>query len=181
MITHIIYHIPGRKVGCTKNLRMRMWQYKFDEGKVPDYEILEELHDKIDKEAGDIEWKWADRLGYHRGKHYTDKEGWRNLSTAQRKEAGRKGALRSSQVGITYEQRAEWGRQGGREGGLKGILKLTREQKSKGGKKTGGAGIGGCFIKSECSHCGLSSTLVAITRWHNDNCPHKPIGFVRGN
>lgn len=66
MITHIIYHIPGRKVGCTKNLSKRRRWYP----KGLYIEVLEELHDKTDQEAGDIEWAWADMFGYRREAHY---------------------------------------------------------------------------------------------------------------
>ncbi len=67
MITHIIYLIPGKKVGCTANLAGRKNWYPEDTV----IEVLEELHDKTDQEAGDCEWKWADNLGYRRGIHYT--------------------------------------------------------------------------------------------------------------
>ena len=46
MITHIIYHIPGRKVGCTKDLKYRRSLYQEMDGAVPEIEILEELHDR---------------------------------------------------------------------------------------------------------------------------------------
>ena len=32
MITHIIYHIVGRKVGCTKDMEWRKRLYEEDEG-----------------------------------------------------------------------------------------------------------------------------------------------------
>lgn len=55
------------KVGCTKNLDNRKSEY-------PDgtlFEILTELYDVDDKQTGDIEWEWADKLGTRRGRHYT--------------------------------------------------------------------------------------------------------------
>src|SRR4051812_8565757 len=71
LTVHFIYYIPGRKIGCTKNLEGRKRMYLEMEGVVPEIEILEELHDKTDQEAGDIEWQWADALGYKRENHYT--------------------------------------------------------------------------------------------------------------
>ena len=60
VVSHTIYHIPGRKVGCTQSLERRKQQYLAEEGRIPQIEILEELSDKTDQEAGDIEWQWAD-------------------------------------------------------------------------------------------------------------------------
>ena len=71
MITHVIYHISGRKVGCTKSIEQRKQLYLRDNGAIPDIEVLEELHDKTDQEAGDREWWWADHFGYKRENHYT--------------------------------------------------------------------------------------------------------------
>lgn len=70
-ISHIIYHIPGRKVGCTKDLNGRLKYYGYKESIVPELIILEKLYNKTDQEAGDIEWKWADKLGYKRETHYS--------------------------------------------------------------------------------------------------------------
>lgn len=70
MISHIIYHIPNRKVGCTRNLEKRKHMYLNQEGVMPHIVVLEELHDLTDKEAGDIEWYWADKLHYKRDQHY---------------------------------------------------------------------------------------------------------------
>lgn len=44
--------------------------YEKMEGVVPEIELLEELHDATDQEAGDREWYWADKFGYSRGLHY---------------------------------------------------------------------------------------------------------------
>jgi len=71
VITHYIYLLPNRKIGCTKNLERRMTMYEEIEGKRPNYKILEKLYNVSDQEAGDREWYWADELGYKRGNHYT--------------------------------------------------------------------------------------------------------------
>jgi hypothetical protein len=128
MITHIIYHISGRKVGCTNNLEIRKKMYFDAEGKIPNLEILEELQDKTDQEAGDIEWQWADRFGYKRGNHYTiivaaarerARRGLGALSTDQLSEAGKSGARRLHELGLggfgnlTSDQRIEYGKRGG--------------------------------------------------------------------
>lgn len=102
MITHVIYHIPGRKVGCTKNLDVRKKWYKGSNGVVPTIEILEELYDKTDQEAGDIEWAWADKFGYKRGGHYTSTVAV-TLTAEQRSEFARKGGHLSNGGRVTFE------------------------------------------------------------------------------
>lgn len=66
-MTHIIYHIPDVKVGCTNDFERRKSEYP--EG--TQFEIIEVLEGFTDKEAGDREWDWADHYSYPRGTHYT--------------------------------------------------------------------------------------------------------------
>ncbi len=73
MITYYIYHVPGKKVGATKNIEKRQHsnfkKYTL-EGDVietlegPDTEWFWEI-------VGNREWDWADHFGYERGTHYT--------------------------------------------------------------------------------------------------------------
>jgi hypothetical protein len=198
MITHVIYHIPGRKVGCTNNFERRKRYYLEGEGKLPEgIEILEELHDKTDQEAGDIEWQWADRFGYKRENHYTiildflrkrgkigGKIGGRKGSREDKSKAGTR-ALKLG-VGIhalTHEQNIKYGKQGGRrafELGL-GIHGLSFEDKVRFAKVAGkkGSEKGGCILRAICPHCGLESNLMILKRWHFDNCRKR--SMVRGN
>ena len=69
--SHVIYCVIGKKVGCTKNLANRRHAYRRQYGHHVVIRILEVLYDKTDQEAGDIEWQYADKLGYKRGVHYT--------------------------------------------------------------------------------------------------------------
>lgn len=148
MITHVIYHIPGRKVGCTRNLSKRMMNYPKD----TQFEILEELCDFTDKQAGDREWEWADKFGYRRGSHFTviprednlrgasmggriaaklKKGGWWGLTIDQRIEAGKKGGRTTADRGkagfqnYTPEQRTEHGRRGGTASALRNAKRGT--------------------------------------------------------
>jgi hypothetical protein len=140
VITHIIYHIYGCKVGCTNNLARRISEYRRMGFSSEEIDILEELYDKTDKEAGDIEWQWADRFGYKRGAHYTSltreqrSVGFRKMSFGEHQEAGRKGAQRGFELGtglygLTSDQRSEAGRKGGKVGGKNG----SRQDKVKAG------------------------------------------------
>jgi hypothetical protein len=134
---HIIYHIPGVKVGCTVNLKMRKTQYP--EGTV--IEILEIIKCTT-QVAGDREWEWADKLGYERGLHYAEYNWNVKLTHAQRIAAGNTGGYKTVElrVGIhamTPEQRAEWTSKAGRraaELGL-GIHAATPEKLSEWSRK----------------------------------------------
>jgi hypothetical protein len=202
MIIHIIYHIPGRKVGCTKNLIYRMQLYLKDEGKIPDYVILEELHNKTDQEAGDIEWAWADKLDYKRGAHYTVKTGLRSFEVLSR--AGKKGGRRTAELGYLSAagKRSKGGLIGGPIGGRRRAEVLTPERRSEissvAGKRAaelGKAGFqtisrekqvelgrkGGCSQSGICPHCGIETIVPLLHRFHLDRCSKIKIRFVRGN
>lgn len=66
---YTIYHLPGRKVGCTCNPGRRFKEYRL-QGYTGPIEILERLHCSV-TEAGNREWEFADKFGYRRGWHYT--------------------------------------------------------------------------------------------------------------
>lgn len=94
MTVHTIYHIPGVKVGCTANFDRRRTEYAA--GTV--IEVIEQLHDKTDREAGDIEWDWADKFGYPRGHHY---------GSFDFSELGRKGGQKGGRMTAETHSR-EW-------------------------------------------------------------------------
>lgn len=60
MLTHTIYHIPGKKVGCTNNLKRRMTQYP--EG--TEFVKIMDLNDFSDEDAGQVERWWQKLYGY---------------------------------------------------------------------------------------------------------------------
>lgn len=67
MQTHTIYHIPGKKVGATKDFERRKSEYPVG----TEFEILmDDLDGLTPKQVGDWEWWWADYLGYERGRYY---------------------------------------------------------------------------------------------------------------
>src|SRR6266498_841861 len=67
---YIIYHLPGKKVGCTENFQQRSGMYR-STGYLGEIEILETVTGTA-QEAGDIEWTYADTFGYPRSHHYVD-------------------------------------------------------------------------------------------------------------
>src|SRR5580700_1047370 len=123
---HYIYEIEGRKVGCCKDIEYRLQLYQDDEGISPKLVILEILHHKTDQEAGDIEWQWADKLGYRRGTHYTQTLK-ANLIRARNGglKGGSKGGKNSPQKNrfstLSEDEVIEIGRMGGLLGGKKSV------------------------------------------------------------
>jgi hypothetical protein len=201
MITHTVYHIYGYKVGCTRDFNRRCTEYLQRKGfTLAEIEILEELHDKTDQEAGDMEWQWADKFGYRREAHYTI------MTPEQRAEGSKKGGLQAGKLGrtgfqtMTLENRHMASQKGGsariqkltneerfalsQKGGLRaaelgrtGFQTLTLEQRKINGRKGGQNGHlkGGFYILSKCRHCGFESHKAILERWHQDNCPKKPV------
>ena len=199
MISHVIYHIPGRKVGCTRDIKLRKGWYKVKEGAVPDIIIVEELHDATDQEAGDREWHWADHFGYKRGIHYTrtiavtmsDEE---RFALAQRR--GKKAAevvtaeerserARHATAGLTPDQRAENSRKGGLKGGRRTVelgkaylSHISPEERVRyaalGTKRAVELKRTGAFMRDVCVHCGHEGNLLVLGRFHNDRCAARP-------
>lgn len=60
MISHYIYEIVGKKIGCTKNIEKRIRDYPL--GSL--YNIRQVLEDLTDEEAGETELVWQCSLGY---------------------------------------------------------------------------------------------------------------------
>ena len=162
MITHVIYHIVGRKVGCCADLMSRKSWYPKD----TTIEVVEELYDKSDQEAGDIEWQWADRFGYDRGVHYAEiKRRMSNRGPDYFSEMGRKvSGFRT----ITMEQRIENGLKGARRTAELGLSGLKNPKNRFGGNRQ----------RAQCPHCGMESNLMILKRWHFDKCPRR---LVNGN
>jgi hypothetical protein len=57
-ITYYIYEIPGRKVGCTKNLKARMYAQRA----VRNHRVVATTN--CIEEAGRLELEWQEKLGY---------------------------------------------------------------------------------------------------------------------
>lgn len=196
LITHIIYHIDGRKVGCTNNLKARRIGYKAAEGCIPEIEILEELHDKTDQEAGDIEWAWADKLGYRRGVHYTISRYTNKVSTSSNKKKGfatfsdeklkriNQNNIDNKRNGFLMpEVQLKAARLGGLKGGVESFLNKTgihsysiedrRQIGRSGGEKSSALRLGGMYQHTTCPHCGLEGQVACLKRWHFDNCKQR--------
>ena len=165
MITHVIYHAPERrKVGCTRDIEARRGWYS--RGTV--IEVLEELHDATDREAGDREWHWADKLGYPRRKHYVDaismgqSEGSRlTLSSDELSDLNKRSALK-----ISPERRIERAKKMG-AGSVRGLTPdqlLTRVRKANAAMQA---------KRVKCPYCEFEGNIASAKRWHFDKCPNK--------
>lgn len=154
IVTHIIYHIPGRKVGCTKSLESRKSLYLRDDGAIPEnIQVLQKLYNASDQEAGDIEWEWADKLGMRRGMHYT------------------------KCIANLKKHAFAGGKVGGRriaELGLSGFKQQTFEERSKRSSRTATKMAleknTPAFKMVKCPHCGTESNKMIMSRWHFDKC-----------
>ena len=187
-ITHYIYHIPGKKFGCTKNFERRTSNYGRDVKKII---ILHEiLYNCTDNEAGDRERHWNIQLGYKPGAHY-------GLGA----KSYRKGGNKTAELGkggfqtMTGDQRREVAALIVSLG--VGIHSLSSEDKAAAARKSHvrqkelGVGVFGSAARDiwrsagiasaasekasykqtrQCTHCGVVSNPANIGRWHGDNC-----------
>jgi general stress protein YciG len=103
MGAYTIYHIYGLKVGCTSNLPRRVTEYRSLGFQPSEIEVLEVIEDATDRQAGDIEWQWADHFGYPRGNHYAQ------VKYEARVLNGRKGG-KAAAISVGPEALAERGR-----------------------------------------------------------------------
>ena len=124
---YTIYHIVGRKCGCTDNLKRRTKQYR-NEGELRELEVVEIVLGTA-KQAAEQEDHWNDHHGYPRGPRYDISRWDLNVS----KETMRKNGKRAVELG----QWARIAKLGGKIGGKIANAKLTFEQRSKGGKAAG--------------------------------------------
>lgn len=141
---HYIYHIPGVKIGCTRQLEKRMADQGFSE-----WEILEQHEDGW--HAGDREIELQIEMGYPVDTcHY--------MVALENRAKGR--------AKIPHSHFSEMGKIGGAIGGKKSSIimnqKLTKEQRAV-----------GFSTKVECPHCGKTGGLGPMTRFHFENCKYK--------
>jgi len=110
MKTFTIYHVPGHKVGATGNWPRRSKTNFKKYGVEPHIIEQLELSDTLEnwQIVGDLEFEYADDLGYDRGLHYIQIRKAGRLTLAQKAAGGRNG---------TFEDRSRRGKIGGKIGG----------------------------------------------------------------
>ena len=141
---YYIYHIPGIKIGCTKNIKARMLAQGFTE-----WEILETHEDGWI--AGDRELELQKEYGYTvDASHY--------MVSVQNSGFGSTEVARLGALAVSQETRIRAGRLGG----------LTNKGKPK------PYHIGLNLQKQKtCEHCNKKMNAGNYAKWHGDNCKQK--------
>lgn len=146
---YYIYHIPGIKIGCTEEPAKRVASQGFT-----DYIILEEHSCIYEVSKREVELQ--------------QEYGYRVDQTLYWKSRSNWGANAGS-----FATRSAGGKTSGRmnvENGHLARLRTTKHQSKAG--KAGGAVTGA--MRVNCPHCNMISIPANISRWHGDNCKHKP-------
>jgi hypothetical protein len=76
MVTYYLYHVLGKKIGCTIDLPHRKAYNKRRHGKDIEFSVVETIQGPDTEEmwqvVGDREFALADQYKYKRGRHYKD-------------------------------------------------------------------------------------------------------------
>ena len=178
--TYYIYHLVGKKVGCTHDLRRRKQQYQKQYPLGIKIKILEKIIRKRDNEAswkfaGDREIYWRKKLGYNRGElHYVSSrlhlaagEGLGGLAAGDRETSGQQTDITCPHCGTTGQTRAmgRWHFDNCQQHPTKGKQNIKRHQK-----------VVAVYHdkKAECPHCGKIGQAAVMQLWHFDNCRQHP-------
>jgi hypothetical protein len=171
--TFTIYHIPGRKIGCTANLQHRTYDYRREEYNGP-IEIVETFIGTAE-EAGDREHELADQHGYPRGPHYAMNNWSVKMTPQQLSDGGKIGGKKTAELGIgchAPEHRGKDARSRGKIGGQisgKKVVELrigchAPGQQAKGGQIAGkqAAELGiGCHAPGQAAKGGKIGGKIA--------------------
>lgn len=162
---YYIYHIPGRKIGCTKNYPAR------PASQSDNYELLE-IHEDQDI-ASNREQILQDEYGYGKdGRTYNQAISAYNKSKDKWHAAGGKAAIESRMQDNKKwkDSLKNWHIEGGK---TQGKINAESGHVSRIGKISAKSEKHPNKTITKCIHCGKESTLPLISRWHNDNCKQK--------
>lgn len=146
MQTYYIYHIPGVKIGCSKNPKLRVKRQGYN-----DYKILE-IHTCVDM-VTQREKELQEKYGYA-----VDRADYK-----QTLEFGKKGQSKGGAAGSKSQIKNKIGMYG-----------YSKEERYKINLK--GASIGGAKqsqVIRECPHCGKVGKGNAMFAYHFDRCKLK--------
>jgi hypothetical protein len=162
-----IYHVPSlKKIGCTRNFKKRCRE------RYPGLcvIVLETIPAKRGpKYAGDVEWAYATKFGYKRRGHYLNTWDFK-ITKQQRRLFAAQGHLGWTPEG--RERIFEASKQKGPKGvGAPGMGAETKARIAKAGAK---AAVNSPNHPNNrrltCPHCGRTSNIGAMKRWHFNNC-----------
>ena len=152
--TYYIYHIPGVKIGMTKNLKERLRQQGYT---LDDASILETHNDMIEcaKRERELQKQYGykvDNLAYtsvyaENGYKTTSKKEWKDIARM----GGGTGAGGKATMAGEHGERI---RSMGGSASSKGDKFMSKQQKT-------------------CEHCKSTTNLGNYTRWHGTKCKHK--------
>jgi len=164
-LVYTIYHIFGKKVGCTKHYPYRCYGQGAKDG---EFGIIDTWPLSVgDKFAGDREWEWSDAYGYPKGQHYSNSGSNKDIWGLSK---------------LSKQEISDRASQAGKIGGPIGFkvqhsLGLNPFQNSKiqsqNGKKAAASGKIGMLAKITCPHCNKTGQLANMKRYHFDNCKGK--------
>ena len=157
---HTIYHIPGIKVGCTVDFRLRAKKYP----KGTEFEIIGDFYGLTHEQAGDIEFLFADIYGYKKGFHYASIQ--RGNSEQALKTMGVSGRKARSRKGVET-----LGEEGNKARSLKSNSPEHLARRKESGVKTAET----MNLKPDliCPHCGLKGRGNSMLQWHFDRCRNR--------
>jgi hypothetical protein len=169
-----IYHIPGIKIGCSKNAKKRVLSQGYS-----DFEIIEEHSSKIVAGNRELELQkiYGYRLdnvnfgkvdyesnGFKGGKKIIELYGKKHLSNCGKiggtksKWSDKDAYLEHMNKITTYESCSKGGKKGGKQAVLSGQLEKARINAN---------------VKVECPHCGKVGQKAGMSPWHFDKCKFK--------
>lgn len=171
MTLYYFYHIPGKKVGCTVNFEQRSYQYR-RRGYDGAIELIEIKEFVSDDEAGNYEQELAANFGFSKSTHY--RNNWSSrLSDEDRFAASQAGGLKAGQLGksgfhqMTTEQRSEYGRRGAL---VTTARKNTAFHAGEAQRKAVKSPNHINNQKFTCPHCGKVGIGRSMYYWHFDRC-----------
>lgn len=159
---YTIYHVFGKKIGCTSNYPRRCYNQGFVDGQ---FEVIDLVSKSCGEEfAGDVERAWADWFGYLNYQHY--RQNWRNRLTpevaAKRAKNLAKGVRRWWDT-LSAEQKKQIGQR--RTVGMMTtpvtpkVLKQMQRRASSQNKR-----------QVKCPTCGQIGGYTNMRRYHFNNC-----------
>ena len=154
---YYIYHIPGKKIGCTKQPNIRVKEQNYT-----NYEILETHTDLYEASKREIELQ--KQYGYR-----VDSIQYYQTLAMHSKEGMITGGKTQGRINSITGQAANQFRKVASLGG-KTSHKKHPELYSKMGKELGKIQA---QSKSTCPHCNKIGQTRVMGRWHFDNCKHK--------
>lgn len=139
-----LYHIKGKKWGCTKNLNQRLKRQGYSISDCANIITVGniDLAEKMERELN-VEYGYKNQsYSYINALKNAPKGGNKTASLGKMSKIGKKRGPIQGKLNVTN-----------------GLLKQIRDEQN--------------YSKIECPHCKFVGQARAMKRWHYDNCKHK--------